>query len=61
MAATSNRSAADRGSVVVALLTPFDADGRVDIGALERHVESLVEAGADALMPAGTTGEGVLL
>lgn len=46
---------------MVALLTPFDANGRVDVGALERHAESLVQAGVDALMPAGTTGEGVLL
>lgn len=46
---------------MVALLTPFDADGRVDLRALERHVEFVVGAGVDALMPAGTTGEGVLL
>ena len=47
--------------VVVALLTPFDAAGGVDLGALRRHVEFLVDAGVDGLMPCGTTGEGPLL
>jgi dihydrodipicolinate synthase/N-acetylneuraminate lyase len=61
VAATPDRPATSRGSVVVALLTPFDADGRVDVAALERHVELLVGAGVDGLMPAGTTGEGLLL
>jgi dihydrodipicolinate synthase/N-acetylneuraminate lyase len=49
------------GSVVVALLTPFGTDGSVDVGALEAHVELLVEEGVHAVMPAGTTGEGPLL
>ena len=61
MAATGHRSPPERGSVVVALLTPFRADGSADVGALEAHVGSLVEAGVDAVMPAGTTGEGILL
>lgn len=47
--------------VVVALLTPFDAHGKPDLGALSAHVASLLEGGVDALMPCGTTGEGVLL
>lgn len=42
--------------VVVALLTPHD-----DPGALRAHVDLLVAAGVDGLMPAGTTGEGPLL
>jgi 4-hydroxy-tetrahydrodipicolinate synthase len=42
--------------VVVALLTPL---GRPE--ALREHVDFLVEAGVDALMPCGTTGEGPLL
>ena len=49
------------GAVVVALLTPYRDDGSVDTDALARHVEQLVEAGVDGLMPAGTTGEGALL
>jgi 4-hydroxy-tetrahydrodipicolinate synthase len=48
-------------AVVVALLTPHGAGGRVDEGALRAHVDLLVEAGVDALMPCGTTGEGPLL
>jgi 4-hydroxy-tetrahydrodipicolinate synthase len=50
-----------RPAVVVALLTPHGASGRVDEGALRAHVDLLVEAGVDALMPCGTTGEGPLL
>lgn len=48
-------------SVVVALLTPFSADGRVDLAAVRDHVTLLVEEGVDGIMPAGTTGEGPLL
>jgi 4-hydroxy-tetrahydrodipicolinate synthase len=47
--------------VVVALLSPFTKDGRLDGGALAAHIEFLVDSGVDALMPGGTTGEGPLL
>lgn len=47
--------------VVVALLTPFREDGGIDGRALAAHVEFLVGAGVDGLMPCGTTGEGPLL
>jgi 4-hydroxy-tetrahydrodipicolinate synthase len=47
--------------VVVALTTPFGADGSVDEGPLAEHVAFLVDAGVDAVMPCGTTGEGPLL
>jgi 4-hydroxy-tetrahydrodipicolinate synthase len=50
-----------RFEVVVALLTPFAADGSVDRSALEAHLDFLLESGVDAVMPAGTTGEGPLL
>jgi 4-hydroxy-tetrahydrodipicolinate synthase len=50
-----------RPQVVVALLTPFAAGGTLDEGALAEHVDFLVEAGVDGLMPCGTTGEGPLL
>jgi 4-hydroxy-tetrahydrodipicolinate synthase len=46
---------------MVAMTTPFDSRGRVDVVALRTHVEWLVAQGADALMPCGTTGEGALL
>jgi 4-hydroxy-tetrahydrodipicolinate synthase len=50
-----------RPAVVVALLTPYDDGGAPDPGALRAHVDLLVEAGVDALMPGGTTGESALL
>jgi 4-hydroxy-tetrahydrodipicolinate synthase len=51
----------NRPSVIVALLTPFDDSGDLDEAALGAHVDYLVDGGADALMPCGTTGEGALL
>src|SRR3954470_24091239 len=50
-----------RPALVVALLTSYDEGGAPDAGALRAHVDLLVEAGVDALMPCGTTGEGPLL
>jgi 4-hydroxy-tetrahydrodipicolinate synthase len=47
--------------VIVALLTPFEEDGALDRAALEAHVDYLIAAGVDALMPCGTTGEGPTL
>ena len=52
---------AARPEVVVALLTPFAPDDTVDHSALEAHLDFLLESGVDAVMPAGTTGEGPLL
>jgi len=49
------------GAVLPALLTPFDADGRVDTGALREHVEFVIEGGVEGIMPCGTTGETALL
>lgn len=39
------------------LVTPFDAAGALDPGALRAHVDWLLEAGVHALIPGGTTGE----
>lgn len=47
--------------IVVATLTPFDDSGQIEEGALARHVEWLIAAGARSLAPAGTTGEGLYL
>jgi dihydrodipicolinate synthase/N-acetylneuraminate lyase len=47
--------------VVVALTTPFGDDGRPAVGVFREHVAFLAERGVDAVMPAGTTGEGPLL
>lgn len=52
---------AARPEVIVALVTPFDETGRPDLGALASHIEFLVAAGVDGVMPCGTTGEGPLL
>lgn len=40
----------------VAMVTPF-CDGKVDLGALERQTEFLINAGVTCLVPVGTTGE----
>jgi 4-hydroxy-tetrahydrodipicolinate synthase len=49
-----------RGAMT-ALVTPFDARGEVDAAALAALVRWQVEAGIDALVPCGTTGEGATL
>jgi 4-hydroxy-tetrahydrodipicolinate synthase len=51
----------DEPTIVVALLTPFGEDGRPDAAVIQEHVDFLVDQGVDAVMPAGTTGEGPLL
>lgn len=47
--------------VIVALITPVDADGRVDHGALRQLVERLVGRGVTGISPLGSTGEGYSL
>lgn len=47
--------------VIVALITPVDAGGRVDHGALRQHVERLVGRGVTGISPLGSTGEGYSL
>ena len=42
---------------IVALITPFNADGSVDYDSLEKLIEFHIDAGTDALLPLGTTGE----
>lgn len=46
---------------LVALVTPFDADDRVDYAAVERLVDFHVAEGSDGLVIAGTTGESATL
>ncbi|CAN7273655.1 4-hydroxy-tetrahydrodipicolinate synthase [Pararhizobium sp. LjRoot238] len=43
--------------VMPALVTPFDADGKIDFKALEKHMLSLREAGVTGWVPCGSTGE----
>jgi 4-hydroxy-tetrahydrodipicolinate synthase len=43
--------------VYTALVTPFTASGEVDTAALDRLVDTQIEAGVHGLVPVGTTGE----
>jgi 4-hydroxy-tetrahydrodipicolinate synthase len=45
------------GEVLTAVVTPFDADGRVDVDRFRRLCEHLVQNGSDGVVVAGTTGE----
>jgi 4-hydroxy-tetrahydrodipicolinate synthase len=47
--------------VMTALVTPFDENGAIDEEALRAHIDRQIEAGVDALVPAGTTGEAATL
>jgi 4-hydroxy-tetrahydrodipicolinate synthase len=43
--------------VLIALITPFTADGEVDWTGLEKHIDDVITAGADGIVVSGTTGE----
>jgi 4-hydroxy-tetrahydrodipicolinate synthase len=45
------------GRLLTAMLTPFDAKGRVDYEVAQRLAQLLVEDGSDGVVIAGTTGE----
>ena len=45
------------GQVLVALVTPFTADGELDWAAVEQHVDTVITGGADGIVVTGTTGE----
>jgi 4-hydroxy-tetrahydrodipicolinate synthase len=45
------------GEVLTAVVTPFDADGAVDLDTFRRLCAHLVENGSDGVVVAGTTGE----
>ena len=49
------------GSVLTAMVTPFDAEGRVDLDTTVRLAKWLVERGNDGLVITGTTGESPVL
>jgi 4-hydroxy-tetrahydrodipicolinate synthase len=46
------------GRVLTAMVTPFDAEGRLDLAKAEELATHLVELGNDGLVVNGTTGEG---
>lgn len=50
-------SSAPFGRVVTAMVTPFAADGSVDLALAARLAEHLVSQGSDGLVVCGTTGE----
>ena len=45
------------GEVLTAVVTPFRADGAVDLDAFSRLCTHLVDTGSDGIVVAGTTGE----
>jgi 4-hydroxy-tetrahydrodipicolinate synthase len=45
------------GQVLVALVTPFTAEGEVDWAGVEKHIDDVITAGADGIVVTGTTGE----
>jgi 4-hydroxy-tetrahydrodipicolinate synthase len=45
----------------VALITPFQEDGRVDIESLEKITNHVIEGGVDYIVALGTTGESATL
>ena len=53
--------ALDFGSILTAMVTPFDARGRVDEDAAVRLMHHLVEHGSDGVVVCGTTGEAATL
>jgi 4-hydroxy-tetrahydrodipicolinate synthase len=48
---------ANLGSILTAMVTPFDRDGRVDEDAAVRVMHHLADHGSDGLVLCGTTGE----
>ncbi|WP_382307085.1 4-hydroxy-tetrahydrodipicolinate synthase [Herbiconiux sp. UC225_62] len=45
------------GQVLVAMVTPFTADGEVDWPGVEKLIDELITGGADGIVVTGTTGE----
>lgn len=43
--------------IMVALITPYKADGSVDLAALDVHINRMIDAGVHGLVPGGSTGE----
>ncbi|CAB0736175.1 4-hydroxy-tetrahydrodipicolinate synthase [Corynebacterium diphtheriae] len=54
---TANNGIEEFGTIAVAMVTPFDASGALDIKAGQKLAAHLVSNGIDSLVLAGTTGE----
>lgn len=57
MASSMSSPQAPFGRIATAMVTPFTADGELDLDGAQRLAGHLVEAGNDALVVSGTTGE----
>jgi 4-hydroxy-tetrahydrodipicolinate synthase len=51
----------DFSGLCVALATPFQASGAIDLGAFQHLVRHVVRGGVDVLIPLGSTGEAATL
>ncbi len=49
------------GTIITAMITPFDANGNLDVAEAKRLARWLVDRGNDGLVVAGSTGEGMML
>ena len=49
------------GGLITAMVTPFDSDGRVELGAAQKIAAWLLDNGSEGLVVSGTTGEGPTL
>jgi len=49
------------GGLITAMVTPFDADGQVELGAAQKIAAWLLDNGSEGLVVTGTTGEGPTL
>ena len=49
------------GTMVTAMVTPFDDNSKIDFGAVERLVEHLLATGSSGIVVSGTTGESPVL
>lgn len=52
-----SRRGSDFAGLSVAIVTPFTAEGKLDVDTLKRQIEFQIEAGITCLVPCGTTGE----
>jgi len=57
MSTSTTAAAAPWGRLGVAMVTPFDSDGGLDVKGLESVVEHLLASGHDLIVVNGTTGE----
>ncbi|MBI4295627.1 MAG: dihydrodipicolinate synthase family protein, partial [Chloroflexi bacterium] len=45
------------GRLITAMVTPFDAEGKLDYGQAKRLAQALLASGSDGIVASGTTGE----